>query len=81
MRSIEDVAEAGDRQTSLVEVLPGLGESQHRSADAAREQIEGDELAHRDAAVNDLLRAYVQDRRRDQLADELNSLAGGVAQS
>ena len=60
---VQDVAQALDGEPCLVEILPQLGQPQHRLADPPREDVEGDQLADREAAVNHQLGTEVQDRR------------------
>jgi hypothetical protein len=80
-RSIEDVAESLDRQARLMKILPGLRQAQHRRTHAAGQQVEGDQLADGEIAVDDQLRPKIENPRRDQLADELHGLACGVTQA
>src|SRR4029077_21257788 len=70
-----------DGKTRLVEVLPDLGEPQHRDADATGQYVEGDELSYSEVALDDELGAEEQDRGGDQLADELDGLARSVAEA
>ena len=49
---VEDVAEPRDRQPRLVKILPDLRQPQHRRAHPARQHVEGDEFADREAAVD-----------------------------
>src|SRR5215813_21868 len=51
--SVENVAQPRHGEPGLVEVLPDLGEPEHRRADPAGEDVEGDVLADRQVAVND----------------------------
>ena len=64
-----------------MEILPDLRQPQHRRADPAGQHVEGDELADRQAAVDDQLGAEIEDAGGDQLADELHHLARGVAEA
>jgi hypothetical protein len=64
-----------------VEVLPDLGEPQHRRADPAGQDIEGDKLADRQGAVDDEPGAEIEHGRGHQLVDELNKLACGVSEA
>ena len=63
-RGVEDVAQPRDREARLVEILPDLGQPQHRPADPAGQDVEGDQLADAEVAVDDELGAEIQDRRR-----------------
>ena len=54
-RRIENIAKPRHRQARLVEVLPDLRQPQHRRADAAGQDIEGDKLANGQIAVDDEL--------------------------
>ena len=47
-----------------MEILPDLGEAQHRRADPAGQDVEGDEFADRQVAVDDELGAEIERRRR-----------------
>ena len=78
---IENVAEPRDRQTSLVKVLPDLRQSQHRRTDAVGQDVEGDQLADGEAAVDDELGAEEENAGGHQLADELHALARRVGQA
>src|SRR5262245_6730235 len=80
-RGVEDVAEPRHRQPRLVEVLPDLGEPETRLADPPGEHIECDELADREAAVDDELGAEKQGCRGHQLAHQLDALACGVGEA
>ena len=64
-----------------MEVLPDLRETQHRRVHPAGQDIEGDEFADRQAAVDDQLGAEIKDARGDDLADQLHHLACGVAEA
>ena len=79
-RRVEDVAQPLDRQPRLVEVLPDLGQPQHRRADAAGQHVEGDQLAHRELALDHQLGAEIEDARHHHLVDELDGLARDVAE-
>ncbi len=78
---VENVAEAFDRDARLVEVLPDLGEPQHRRADAPGEDVEGDELADGQIVVHDQPRTEKEHRSGHQLVDELDELAGRVGEA
>ena len=78
---IEDVAQPRDRQARLVKVLPDLREAQHRRAHPAGQDVEGDEFADRQAAVDHQLGAEIEHAGGDDLADELHHLARGVAEA
>ena len=78
---VEDVAEPRDRQARLVKVLPDLRKTQHRCAHPAGQDVEGHQLADRQAAVDDQLGAEIEDAGGDDLADELHHLARGVAEA
>src|SRR6266852_7957654 len=52
---VEDIAQPGNRQAGLVEILPNLRQAQHWGADATRKNVEGHELPDGEAAVNDEL--------------------------
>ncbi len=67
-RRVENVAETRDRQPRLVKILPHLRQAQHRRADPARQHVEGDELADRQALLDDELGAEEERRRGDELA-------------
>jgi hypothetical protein len=47
----------------------------HRRADPAGQNVEGDEFADRQVAVDHQLGAEIEDARRDQLIDELQVLS------
>ena len=72
-RRIEDIAEPRDRQPRLMEILPHLRQPQHRRADPAGQHVEGDQFADGEIAVDHQLGAEIQDRRGDQLADQLDA--------
>jgi hypothetical protein len=80
-RGVENVAQAQNRQPRLVKVLPYLRETQHRGADPASQDIEGHELANRQAAVDDELGTEIEEAGSDDLADKLHHLARGVAET
>jgi hypothetical protein len=65
----------------LVEILPDLSETQHRRAYPSRQHVEGNKLAHREAAVDDKLGAKEQHPSGDQFAHELDRLARHVAEA
>jgi hypothetical protein len=77
---VEDVAEPCNRHAHLVEVLPHLRQAQHRLVHPHGEDIERDELAHGEAAVDHEMRAEEQDRRVGKAADELHGLARRICQ-
>ena len=62
-RRVEDVAQPLDREPRLVEVLPDLGQPQHRLADPAGQHVEGDQLADGELALDHQLGAEIEDRR------------------
>jgi hypothetical protein len=62
-RSVDDVAQAHDREAGLVEVLPELHDAQYWPADPARQHVESDELTDGKALVD------------DELADQLHGIA------
>ena len=64
-----------------MKVLPNLRETQHRRAHPAGQDVEGHELADRQAAVDHQLGAEIEDAGGDDLADELHHLARGVAEA
>ena len=64
-----------------MEVLPHLRETQHRRADPACQNVEGDEFADRQAAVDHQLGTKIQKAGGNDLADELHCLARGVAKA
>src|SRR5712671_2092551 len=72
---VEDIAKPLDGKTRLVEVLPDLGEPQHRDAYTAGQHVEGYQFADSQASLNDELGAEEQDGDGDQLAHELDGLA------
>ena len=80
-RGIEDIAEPRHRQAGLMKILPDLGEPQHRRAHPSGQHIESNQLADREAAVDDELGAKKQDAGGDQLAHELHRLARHVAEA
>jgi hypothetical protein len=80
-RGVEDVAQPRDRQARLVKVLPDLREPQHRRAHAPSQDVERHQLAHRQAAIDDQLRAEIENAGGDDLVDELHHLARGVAEA
>src|SRR5262249_60465756 len=80
-RGIEDIAEPCHRQARLVEILPDLSETQHRRAYPSCQQVEGNKLAHREAAVDDKLGAKEQHPSGDQFAHELDRRARHVAEA
>ena len=63
-----------------MKVLPDLGEAQHRLRDPPRQHVEGDELAHAEAAPDHQQRPEIERRGRHQLADELNRLTCQIAE-
>ena len=64
-----------------MEILPRLRQSQDWRTDVPRQQVKGNEFADRKVARDDQFRAHIQDRRGNQLADELNGLARRIAQA
>jgi len=64
-----------------MKVLPDLRETQHRRAHPASQDVEGHELADRQAAVDDQLGTEIEQAGGDDLADELHHLARGVAEA
>src|SRR6266508_4660564 len=80
-RGVENVPQPQDREARLVKVLPNLRETQHRRAHPASQEVEGHQLADRQAAVDDQLGAEIEQARGDDLADELHHLARGVAEA
>src|SRR5262249_17223014 len=91
-RGVENVAQPQNRQPRLMKVLPYLRETQHRGAHPASQDVEGHELAYRQAAVDDELGygqgavddelgTEIEQARGDDLADELHHLARGVAET
>ena len=64
-----------------MKILPDLGETQHRRAHPAGQDVEGDELADRQVAADHEPGAEIQDACRDDLADELHRLAGAIAET
>src|SRR6185295_13875013 len=78
---VENVAQPRDRQARLVKVLPKLRETQHRRTHPASEDVEGHELADRQAAFNHQLGTEIEDAGGDYLAYELHHLACSVTQA
>src|SRR6266702_3586651 len=78
---VEDIAKPFDGKTRLVEVLPDLGEPQHRNAYAAGQHVEGDEFANGQVSLDDELGAEEQDGDGNQLAHELDGLARHIAET
>jgi hypothetical protein len=74
------VAQPLDRQAGLLEVLPELGQPQHRRTDPAGQHVEGDELADAEVAVDHQHGAEIERRRGADLVDELGGLARDVAE-
>ena len=70
-----------DGKPRLVKVLPDLRQSQDRRADPAGEHVEGDEFTHRQVAAHHKLGAVEERRRCHELADELDGLAGDIAEA
>src|SRR5215467_9952767 len=64
-----------------MKVLPDLREPQHGRIHATCQNIEGDEFANRQRAINDQLRAEIEDASGDDLADELHDLASRIAEA
>ena len=73
-RGVENIAEPRHRKPRLMEILPDLGEAQHRRADPPGQHIEGDQLADRQVAVDDELGAEIEHPGGDELVDELHAL-------
>src|SRR5580693_7723933 len=80
-RGIEDIAKPLDRQARLMKILPDLGEAQHRCTDTTGQEVEGDQFAHGEVAVDDQPCPEIKNACHDQLADELHDLTRGVAQA
>ena len=59
-RGVEDVAEPGDREPRLLEILPDLRQAQHRLRHPARQHVEGDQLADGQLAVDHELGAEIE---------------------
>jgi hypothetical protein len=78
---VENVAQSRHRNAGLVKVLPNLRQPQHRRADAAGKDIEGDELADRKITVDDQLGAKIEGKRHDELADQLHRLARPIGEA
>ena len=78
---VENIAKPLDGETRLVEVLPDLGEPQHRDAYATGQHVEGDELADSQVSLDDELGAEEQDGDGNQLAHELDGLARHIAET
>src|SRR5262249_41917960 len=78
---VEKPAQPKNRQPRLMKALPYLRETQHRGAHPASQDVEGDELANRQAAVDDELGTEIEEAGGDDLADELHHLARGVAET
>src|SRR5262249_52719731 len=78
---VEDVAKSQDRQARLVKILPDLRKAQHRRVDSPGQDIESNELAHRQIALNDQLGAEIEDAGSDELTDELHHLTCSVAEA
>jgi hypothetical protein len=54
---VEDIAEPRYRESGLVKILPNLGQPKHRRTHPARQDVEGDQLADREIAIDDELGA------------------------
>jgi hypothetical protein len=79
-RRVQDIAEPGDRHPRLMKILPELRQSQHGLGDPARQHVEGDEFAHGQVSLNDEVSAEIKGQRGDDLANELDQLAGPVTE-
>ncbi len=66
-RRVENVAEPRHREPRLMEILPDLGQPQHRLAHPSGQHVEGDQLAHRQVAGDDQLGAEVKNAGHDEL--------------
>src|SRR6266436_987502 len=64
-----------------MEVLPHLRKAQHRAADAGRQHVEGNKLAHGEAALDNELGAKVEYAGDHHFVNELDGLAGRVAKA
>ena len=80
-RRIEDVAKPRHREAGLMEILPHLRKAQHRCAHPSCKDIKCHQLADGERAINHQLGAEIKDPGGDQLADQLDGLARGVAQA
>src|SRR5262249_20819125 len=78
---IENISQSRHREPGLVEVLPNLGKPQHRRADPAGQDIESDELADGEVAIDDKPGAVIKHPCRHQLVDELDKLACRVGET
>src|SRR5262245_45258633 len=78
---IENISQSRHRKPGLVEVLPNLGQPQHRRADPAGQDIESDELADGEVATDDKPGAVIEHSCRHQLVDELDKLACRVGET
>lgn len=73
-RGVQDVAQSPDRDPELLEVLPQPCQPQHRRGDAPGQHVEGDELAHRHAALHHPPRAEPQHRGHAKPVHQLHRL-------
>ena len=64
-----------------MKVLPDLRKAQHGRVHPAGQDIESNQFADRQIAIDDQLGAEIQDARGGDLADELHDLACGVAEA
>ena len=64
-----------------MEVLPNLRKPQDRRADAAGQEIERHQFAHRQVAFNDKFCAEKKNTGNDQLAHKLGGLTGVIAEA
>ena len=78
---VEDVAQPRHRETRLMEILPHLCEAQHRRTYSAGEDIKCHQFADCERTINYKLGSEIENSGGDQFADELHSLACGVAES
>jgi hypothetical protein len=80
-RRIEDVAKPRHREACLVEILPDLRQPKHRRAHPSGQHVEGDQLADREATLDDELCPEEQDPGGNELAHELDALARYVPEA
>ena len=76
---VEDVAQPRDGDSRLLEILPQLRQPQHRLRHAARQHVEGDELADGHLAVDHRQGAEIENGGGDDLAYHLHSLGRPIA--
>ena len=79
-RRVEDVAEPGDRDLHLLEILPELRKPEDRLHDLAGDHVEGDELADGHRALDHRFRADEQDQRGRHLGDILDRVLADRAE-